>query len=99
MSSGEPTACGPFPPNVQAAATIELRCGTCGYGVIVRVAPETCPMCHGTVWDRVATIDADGKPESQSPRAVTPPELHLDNGRAKRTGNVQLGRVVSCGGK
>jgi hypothetical protein len=41
--------------------TIEVRCGRCGYGAIVRVAPETCPMCHGTVWDPVATIDADGE--------------------------------------
>jgi rubrerythrin len=30
---------------------IELRCAVCGYGVIVRTAPETCPMCHGSVWN------------------------------------------------
>jgi hypothetical protein len=29
----------------------ELRCTTCRYGVIVRIAPATCPVCHGTVWE------------------------------------------------
>jgi len=31
-------------------ATVELHCASCGYGVVVRVAPDTCPMCRGTVW-------------------------------------------------
>lgn len=29
----------------------ELCCADCGYAVSVRVAPESCPMCRGTVWD------------------------------------------------
>jgi hypothetical protein len=31
--------------------TFELRCSSCGYGVVVRIAPEACPMCLGTVWE------------------------------------------------
>jgi hypothetical protein len=29
----------------------ELSCSDCGYAVSVRVPPEACPMCRGTVWD------------------------------------------------
>jgi rubrerythrin len=25
-------------------------CDCCGYGVAVRVAPATCPMCRATAW-------------------------------------------------
>ena len=31
-------------------ALVRLRCADCGYGVSARSAPETCPMCRGTVW-------------------------------------------------
>jgi rubrerythrin len=48
-------------------AAIELRCATCGYGVIVRVAPETCPMCDGGVWDYVAVVAADGRRRGRGP--------------------------------
>jgi rubrerythrin len=30
----------------------ELRCADCGYGVVVRIAPRSCPMCHGSVWEQ-----------------------------------------------
>jgi hypothetical protein len=33
-------------------ARFELRCTACGYGVIVRIVPDTCPMCRGSVWER-----------------------------------------------
>ena len=29
----------------------ELFCSECGYAVSVRVAPEACPMCRGSVWE------------------------------------------------
>lgn len=29
----------------------DLRCSGCGYGVVVRIAPESCPMCAGTTWE------------------------------------------------
>ena len=29
----------------------ELRCSSCGYGVVVRIAPESCPMCRGSLWE------------------------------------------------
>lgn len=29
----------------------ELRCSDCGYGVVVRMAPDRCPMCRGSVWE------------------------------------------------
>jgi len=30
---------------------LELRCSSCGYGAVVRTAPDRCPMCGGTVWE------------------------------------------------
>jgi hypothetical protein len=30
---------------------IELVCAGCGYGVVVRIPPEACPMCRATVWE------------------------------------------------
>ena len=30
---------------------LELRCGTCGYGVLVRTPPESCPMCKTKTWE------------------------------------------------
>ena len=32
-------------------AGFELRCSACGYGVVVRMAPESCPMCRGGTWE------------------------------------------------
>jgi rubrerythrin len=29
----------------------ELSCSTCGYGIVVRIAPERCPMCSGSTWE------------------------------------------------
>jgi rubrerythrin len=28
----------------------DLLCSTCGYGVVVSIAPERCPMCGGSTW-------------------------------------------------
>ena len=30
----------------------EFRCTDCGYGAVVHRALPSCPMCHGTVWER-----------------------------------------------
>ena len=34
-----------------AEMTMDLRCVACGYGVVVRIAPEACPMCQGGAWE------------------------------------------------
>ena len=34
-------------------AAFEARCACCNYGVVVRMAPERCPMCGTTVWEYV----------------------------------------------
>ena len=30
---------------------LELWCGVCGYGVVVRDVPPACPMCRASCWD------------------------------------------------
>jgi rubrerythrin len=39
-------------------ARFELRCAEC-YGAAVRIAPEACPMCRGTVWEHVPSRCTD----------------------------------------
>ena len=44
------------PTSAQATVQIEplrfeLYCATCGYGVVVRMAPSSCPMCQSGVWE------------------------------------------------
>ena len=31
----------------------EFRCAECGYGVTVYRSLPSCPMCHGSQWERV----------------------------------------------
>jgi rubrerythrin len=40
-------------------ARFELRCSSCGYGVVVRIAPESCPMCQGSVWEYLPAMPWD----------------------------------------
>jgi rubrerythrin len=40
-------------------ARFELRCVACGYCAAVRIAPEACPMCRGTVWEHVPSHRTD----------------------------------------
>lgn len=37
--------------------TTELRCGECGYGIMVSVEPPACPMCRAFAWE---TSDVGG---------------------------------------
>jgi hypothetical protein len=30
---------------------LELTCGTCGYGIVVRSEPPVCPMCRSSAWE------------------------------------------------
>jgi cold shock CspA family protein/DNA-directed RNA polymerase subunit RPC12/RpoP len=30
--------------------TAELRCGECGYGIVVSGEPPVCPMCRASAW-------------------------------------------------
>ena len=39
---------------VLAAPTLEFECGSCGYGVVVRHVPPTCPMCAQKAWVPIA---------------------------------------------
>jgi hypothetical protein len=39
-------------PAGMVAIRFELYCVSCGYGVVVRMAPESCPMCTSTVWEQ-----------------------------------------------
>ena len=40
-------------------ARSELRCAACGYGAAVRIAPEACPKCRGTIWEHVPSHRTD----------------------------------------
>ena len=35
------------------AASGEFRCSDCGYGAVVHRALPPCPMCGGTIWERL----------------------------------------------
>jgi rubrerythrin len=41
----------PVKPEPGALGRHELRCTTCGYGAVIRLVPEQCPMCAGTSWE------------------------------------------------
>ena len=46
---------GPVRPDVEAhLSMVDLRCAVCGYGVVVRIAPQQCPMCGGSVWEHAS---------------------------------------------
>jgi hypothetical protein len=34
----------------------EYRCTDCGYGAVVQRALPQCPMCTGTVWERLGPL-------------------------------------------
>jgi len=40
-----------MPHSHRAQSRYNLRCTSCGYGVLVRLAPDRCPMCGETVWE------------------------------------------------
>lgn len=50
------------------APTLELVCGECGYGVIVRRTPPECPMCRGQAWES-AFWRPFSRPPAQPPAA------------------------------
>jgi hypothetical protein len=29
----------------------DFLCAQCGYGARAKIAPERCPMCHGSTWE------------------------------------------------
>ncbi len=33
----------------------QYHCSGCGYGIVVRELPASCPMCLGTVWELAMT--------------------------------------------
>jgi len=41
-----------MPPKA-APPTFEARCASCNYGVVVRIAPERCPLCGKSTWEHV----------------------------------------------
>ena len=49
----------------------DLFCASCGYGVVVRIAPERCPMCSGSTWVHPAHTRPPGVDwESAQPEAA-----------------------------
>jgi BON domain len=36
--------------NVREAHQLEFRCDMCGYGVVVVLPPEACPICRSNSW-------------------------------------------------
>jgi hypothetical protein len=36
----------------QTTTRQDYECVSCSYGAVARVAPERCPMCHGSEWRR-----------------------------------------------
>lgn len=43
----EPTV----PPRRARGPALDLRCGSCGYGIATETAPELCPMCGTAAWE------------------------------------------------
>ena len=41
----------PTATDVLQVPTLELVCGECGYGIVVRGTAPECPMCRQRVWD------------------------------------------------
>jgi rubrerythrin len=50
--------------SIKSPSRRELRCGTCGYGVVVRIAPPFCPMCRSHAWVEVAQ-HAESRPHDR----------------------------------
>jgi len=44
----------------------ELRCVSCGYGVVAPEAPQSCPMCQSTEWEPVLWRPFSHRPDFPS---------------------------------
>ncbi len=68
----------------------EFRCERCGFGAVARIAPERCPVCHGSTWSLVlgrrresvlrpvsaVTAGADERRGASDGRTVGRPAVH-----------------------
>ena len=76
-----------------------LRCTACGYGVLVRTAPERCPMCGGSAWEH-AGLDVLGRVLQARVRGESPDvralfrDVNVDI--AVRTEGDELELVCEC---
>jgi hypothetical protein len=62
----------------------ELRCRSCGYGVVAYRAPSICPMCRSSDWEpgpwRPFTRRSDGSPLGKLVPRVLPAGAHREEG-------------------
>ena len=82
------------------AVRVNLRCTSCGYGVLVRAAPERCPMCGGGVWEH-AGLDVLGRVLQARMRGESPDVRTLfrdvNEDLAADVGGSELELVCECG--
>jgi rubrerythrin len=57
----------PLAARTQGWPRFELHCSTCGYGIVVRIAPERCPMCSGSTWEHPRRIRVSSLEPSRVP--------------------------------
>ena len=52
VSTTDPSAAAPL---LRTRQMHDYHCAGCGYGIVVRELPASCPMCRGTVWELAMT--------------------------------------------
>jgi hypothetical protein len=76
---------GPVLPS-EDEARVEHRCAACGYGATVRMAPATCPMCRGSVWEHAYALYPDGHDVSGQGLSSSGEERHEHSDHESRQG-------------
>jgi hypothetical protein len=88
-----------MPPKPAATGRFNLRCTSCGYGVLVPLAPDRCPMCGGTEWEHAGpellswVLQARVSGEPVDARTLF---RHLNEGIAARTDADELELICEC---
>jgi hypothetical protein len=77
MSAAQHDRNAPSPRDVREQSRMELRCTACGYGVVVAVAPEACPMCRGTTWEYAAWRPFSRLSPRGLPRSLTEDQVSV----------------------
>jgi hypothetical protein len=62
---------------------VEIRCGRCSYGGVVRRLPERCPMCGGGEW---RTLPAEAAVAAAAAAPATPNRPPARQGRGRHAG-------------
>lgn len=88
-----------MPQTPGAPPRFNLRCTSCGYGVLVRVSPDRCPMCGGVAWEHAGpellsrVLQARVRGEAPDARALF---RQLNEDIADRTDSDELELVCEC---